>query len=809
MKTHNFKSKNLWYSCSLQIAAGASVFFLFSSLIDWLPGNAFLPELFTWSFPLLLSTSSLLISLILTDLPQKLRCQLSLIDTTLWLTSIAGVLLLLTTSSNTEGKTCLAVCFLSVFTLKTALIGYALYRSQQIRTIKPCLVFLAALWFFGFHGSWQWPANSLQGDEPHYLMMTHSMVRDTDLNLFNEYREQAYSGYYSGILEPKPSDFQSRGLIFSRGLGASFPLLLVPSYALNGYSGSQFFMILCAALMLLQLYLLLLKEINNPVSVLLSVFIIGSTIPVLTYSSLIYPDIVAALLIVSALRLLQIPPLTHHGRSVPALLVLICGILIFLKFRYFVPISLILFPLLIRESRRKGKMLILVLTITVFGSLYFLVDTYFLAGDLFSNRFGHIQSIIHFLPDWNSLKIVPGLLFDQESGFLIYAPVYLLCISGIKIYTNKKTPVYWFALLGVPFTIISLLGHFAWHCLPTPPLRYLLPVLPPTALFLATVLTSWKKRSVLFQFITVLWITLSWIVAWISSINPDLLTNLADGSAEILTQTGKAVSLPLAMFFPSLIRPGVLLWIWIPVLLFLLAILLIQKLRDASNKPTSMTPALALLTSISLLAVSGILASNLKISTYHAEDVWWSSHTSGTYYPENRDPFFHQETRYGWKFSPDSTMETPLMIITGDYSIVLACKLTDNRASQKVQIYQNNKLLGRIKVTSPDWTNYGFRTQNLSSKYPLIIQACEKNSAAFALDAVHLYHVSDKRFQLWEILAGLSRKTGLYRLTCTFMTRAFLSAPGDPWFEMRKILPGAHASEPDTVKQNPIPHGFI
>jgi len=795
--------------CFIQTGMGVSVFALIRSMINWLPGITHLPELFSWSFPLLLSSSSLLMWYAVEELSEKLKQRLFILDCVLWGTTISGILLLLTTTGSIEGKTGLNVCFLIIFALKSALIGYSYIQSQKIKPLKPYMIFLFALWFLGFHGCWQWPDNSVTGDEPHYLLMTHSIVNDADLNLFNEYTEKAYSEYYSGILEPKPSDINSRGLIFSRGLGATFPLLLAPAYAIGGYNATRLFMILCAVLLILQLYLLLMKEINQPVQVLLAVFLVGSTIPVISYASLIYPDILAALLIVSGLRLLQIPPLSRQGRSVPALLVLISAVLVFLKFRYFVPAILLILPLFQREFRKKGKVLILTFSVTIFAILYIIVDSYLLGGDLFSNRFGHLQIILKYLPDWSSLKVIPGLLFDQESGILVYAQIYFLSFAGIRLYKYAKTPVYWFALSCVPLTVISLLGHFAWHCLPTPPLRYLLPVLPVTALFISVVFIDWKKRSFLFRYLTISCISLSWFISFITTLDSSLLTNFADGSAEIMVQAGQLLNIPLARFFPSLIRPDTNLWIWIPILLFLLFSITFPKFRDSDNKQNRFQPVLYLSSFIITLVLLFSVLDNSKLEIYHAEDRWWSRPTGGKYYPEIRDPFFHKETIYGWSISPEDTIETQLLTYSGNYSLVLTCKLSGTWRAQHIKIYLGDRLEGRITVSSHDWAAYGLRINNLPENQTLTLKASHKNSADITIDSIQLIRVKSTSFSLWTTLANFSRKLDFKQLTCKFMTRAFLVSPGDPWFEIHEIIPGAKQKIPKAVLDNPLPPGFI
>ncbi|MDO8836017.1 MAG: hypothetical protein Q7V01_10480, partial [Vicinamibacterales bacterium] len=72
------------------------------------------------------------------------------------------------------------------------------------------------------------------GDEPHYLIITQSLLADGDLRIENNHQRGDYLAYAAGILKP---DFLRRGVdrqIYSIHLpGAS--VLVLPAFALGGY----------------------------------------------------------------------------------------------------------------------------------------------------------------------------------------------------------------------------------------------------------------------------------------------------------------------------------------------------------------------------------------------------------------------------------------------------------------------------------------------------------------------------------------------------------------------------------------------
>ena len=82
------------------------------------------------------------------------------------------------------------------------------------------------------------------GDEPHYLVITQSLLRDHDLKIENNHRRGDYREYYSGDLRP---DYLRRGAdgeiysVHAPGLA----VLVAPAFALFGYPG----VVACLALL--------------------------------------------------------------------------------------------------------------------------------------------------------------------------------------------------------------------------------------------------------------------------------------------------------------------------------------------------------------------------------------------------------------------------------------------------------------------------------------------------------------------------------------------------------------------------------
>jgi hypothetical protein len=85
------------------------------------------------------------------------------------------------------------------------------------------------------------------GDEPHYLIITQSLLKDGDLQIENNHKARDYAPYFHGTLDP---DFLHRGrneVIYSIH-APGLPVLVAPGFAAFGYRGAQATVMLTAVL---------------------------------------------------------------------------------------------------------------------------------------------------------------------------------------------------------------------------------------------------------------------------------------------------------------------------------------------------------------------------------------------------------------------------------------------------------------------------------------------------------------------------------------------------------------------------------
>jgi hypothetical protein len=94
--------------------------------------------------------------------------------------------------------------------------------------------------------AWQVAPSIPGGDEPHYLVISQSLLLDGDLKIENNHRRGDYHSYYAGALPPHYIQRGRDGEIYSihaPGLAA----LVAPAFALAGYHGVVLFLVVLSA----------------------------------------------------------------------------------------------------------------------------------------------------------------------------------------------------------------------------------------------------------------------------------------------------------------------------------------------------------------------------------------------------------------------------------------------------------------------------------------------------------------------------------------------------------------------------------
>ena len=84
------------------------------------------------------------------------------------------------------------------------------------------------------------------GDEPHYLVITQSLLYDRDLRIENNHQRGDYRAYFAGDLAPHSVRRGQNGEIYSIH-APGVPAVVAPAFAIGGYPGVVVFLILLSA----------------------------------------------------------------------------------------------------------------------------------------------------------------------------------------------------------------------------------------------------------------------------------------------------------------------------------------------------------------------------------------------------------------------------------------------------------------------------------------------------------------------------------------------------------------------------------
>jgi hypothetical protein len=344
------------------------------------------------------------------------------------------------------------------------------------RLLLPCLLLVYGL------AAWRVQQQvGPEGDEPHYLMVADSLLRDGDLALEEDYSSRRYEAFYrKGALQPHYRVRGARGEIYSlHAIGLS--LLLLPGYALGGYPGASLCMAVLLALLVDQLRGLAEAWLGEAAPATAVAWIVGLSPPLLHYAGLVFTEVPAALLLCVALRLGHAHARLRGARLLGLIAAL--GFLPWLNVRY-APLAAIALAYALAGARARlaraclaAGALLSVLALALYHQwLYGFFDPRRVYGSRPELSLGQ-------LPEG-----LPGLLLDQEFGLLVYAPILALALPGLLRLARERA--HEGAVAAALLACVVLLAG-SWHMWRggwNPPARFLVPAMPVLAAGLAVAL---------------------------------------------------------------------------------------------------------------------------------------------------------------------------------------------------------------------------------------------------------------------------------------------------------------------------------
>ena len=622
---------------------------------------------------------------------------------------------------------------------------------------RPPLVFL--LLPFGFYLAlipWSIHERAPDGDEPWFLLTTHSIAYDFDLDLANNYRNQDSLAFMPRGIEPQPGDREaSDGTIRSRH-GAVLQAVMAPAYRLGGRAGA---MVVIAALAALGAWLLLdLTAFSPDARARLAAYATFSfAAPFLIYSQQIWAEIAAVVLAVAAFRWIDRltagdgSPTAETGRaewSTWALLALSLAVLPAIKLRLaLISAALaLIFVLRLGPARRRRGLLVLAAVGVPSAILV-----------LWSNR--AVSGTVLGMHSWSELEVyrqpvsqlalgMNGLFFDLAYGLVACAPIWLLLFPGaVASFRRNRRLLFEVALIAVP-TLLLVASRREWYGGWSPPFRYGLVVLPFLALLLVPLFergsatghegamgSAARSPAAGIVALALVLALLSGALTVLFVVEPGWTYNLADGRHHFLHHLEARTGLDLGRLLPSATRARTATWI-LPALAVALAILAARVRRRTVAAACAGMPVL-------LLAALPVLADSLPTRRLEIESA--AVHrTGGNQEPER---WTMDRTRYpeAWVLPEGSRAEA--MVIPGGNRVELAVTLRAirNRPAPLTLIARaGGQELGRL--TFAEGSDDGWQTRTLApapwpADAPLVFEVPPGNAVppnGLAIDRVDL-----------------------------------------------------------------------
>ncbi|MHB8054450.1 MAG: hypothetical protein ACYDH3_04295, partial [Candidatus Aminicenantales bacterium] len=449
---------------------------------------------------------------------------------------------------------------------------------------------------------------SFGGDEPHYLLVSHSLARDGDLDLSNNYEFKDFESYMPAHAPLRPHTVPgkkagSRYSFHSPGIA----VYLLPFYLLGLALGKsaliflvRFGMSLIGAFFGIQIYLYA-REAWGRERLALGLWILATlTAPVFFYSNHIYPEIFVAAAGLYVFRRLRFTKALKTGDYV-LIGFLIASFVWFHALKYaFIQAPLALYALRrlwVRDgpAGRARRVTALIAPAAFCLAVYFILQWALYGsfnptavswqGAMNSRQtLGFFKGLFTGIPFKTRWQTLAGYFLDQRDGLLPYAPVYLFAFLGVvSLFRKKAGEAGWLLFFALPYIFVSaFLTQRAGYA---PQARPLVAVIWVPLLFIGAFIADDRKHVFRYLFNGALGLSL--VMTWLLCQHPfALYQETTFGTTEragSLFITLSNLHLYLPDYLPSFIKvksawpPNA---VWLAVLAVFILIFLLVRLSD-------------------------------------------------------------------------------------------------------------------------------------------------------------------------------------------------------------------------------------
>lgn len=342
----------------------------------------------------------------------------------------------------------------------------------------------------------------LGGDEPHYLVLTQSLLLDHDITIENNHQRGDYRQYFGGQLRP---DYLARGVdgeiysIHAPGL----PALVLPAFVAAGAWGAVAMMCLFGALAALAVFDLA-ELVGGRGAAWCTWASVCFTVPFIPHAWAIFPEMAGAAIVAWALlwvaRSDTDPVVAYAWRGV------CIGVLPWLHTKFSVCVAVLALALAWRVRRQLARLIAVALPIAVLGAAWvaFFVVIYGTADPqapygTYTTQFVRLEN----LP-----RSLAGAFFDQKFGLFVYAPIYVIAVwGGWRLLREPRWRSLGIVSLGLAVLYVGSSARlYMWWGGSSAPARFLVPVVPLLAPALALAFSRLRTGLVAAH----VWIALAW-----------------------------------------------------------------------------------------------------------------------------------------------------------------------------------------------------------------------------------------------------------------------------------------------------------
>src|SRR5262245_1417084 len=316
------------------------------------------------------------------------------------------------------------------------------------------------------------------GDEPHYLVIAQSLLRDHDLQIENNHTRGDYHEFFALPLSP---DYLRRGVngqiysIHAPGL----PALVAPVFALFGYRGVVVLLSLLSAAGTGVAWIAIWRLTGRADASWFGWATVALTVPFVFEAFTAFPDGLGGSIVMAGVLVMLV------GATASERVLLCAGaalaVLPWLHTRFALPAGALGLIIARRQvpsadRARRIAVFLLVPTISALAWFWFFYAIYGTPNPA-APYGGYTQSSLTNIP-----RGLTGLLIDQQFGILPYAPVYLCALIGF-VPLLRRTPreAGELALIILPYALVTA-AYFMWWGGFSPPGRFLTTVLLPLSI---------------------------------------------------------------------------------------------------------------------------------------------------------------------------------------------------------------------------------------------------------------------------------------------------------------------------------------